>query len=54
MSEATTAASASQQAAPTAAATRSKLEEALWDRINTEQIVKMHREFPQYAEYIEE
>ena len=54
MSEATTAASASQQAAPTAAATRSKLEEALWDRINTEQIVKMHREFPKYAEYIEE
>ena len=26
----------------------------MWGRINTEQIVKMHREFPQYAEYIEE
>ena len=54
MSGATAAASASQQAAPTAAEARSELEEALWGRINTEQIVKMHRDFPQYAEYIEE
>ena len=51
MSEATAAACASQQAAPE---TRSELEGALWDRINTEQIAKMHRDFPQYAEYIEE
>ena len=54
MSGATAAASASQQAAPTAAEARSELEEALWGRINTEQIVKMHRDFPQYAEYIAE
>ena len=54
MSEATSAACASQQDAPTAVQTRSELEEALWGRINLEQIVKMHREFPKYAEYIEE
>ena len=54
MSEATSAACASQQDAPTAVQTRSELEEALWGRINLEQIVKMHRDFPKYAEYIEE
>ena len=37
MSEATSAACASQQDAPTAVQTRSELEEALWGRINLEQ-----------------
>ena len=41
MSGATAAASASQQAAPTAAEARSELEEALWGRIDLEQIVKI-------------
>ena len=48
MSEATEAACASQQAAPTAPETRSELEEALWGRINTEQIVKMHESIVRY------
>ena len=52
MADASPSAGASQNAAPAAEKAWPELRKILHDKIQLEQIVKMHREFPKYADWI--